>query len=93
MPRRALVPFPTPILDINLPACAKADCTEYIAAGVACATATAVNACYCNRLTWPTACASACPGRVVVLGSLSVGDGLGARGLWDHAFGDAGFDG
>ena len=62
MPRRALAPFPTPTLDIDLPACAKADCTEYIAAGVACATATAVNACYCNRLTWPMACTSACPG-------------------------------
>ncbi len=62
MNRRSLVPFPTPTLDIDLPACAKADCTEYLAAGVACATATAVNVCYCNRLSWPTACASACPG-------------------------------
>jgi hypothetical protein len=58
---RSLVPFATPTININAPQCAKADCTEYIAAGVACATETAtVNACYCSRLTWPTACVPPC---------------------------------
>jgi hypothetical protein len=52
--------FPTPTLSLALPSCATQYCSEYLAAGAACATPSnrpsGVNDCYCSRLTWPTAC-------------------------------------
>jgi hypothetical protein len=52
--------FPTPTIALQLPECAKNSCDEYLAAGVTCATSPSINSCYCNRLSWPTACAQAC---------------------------------
>lgn len=57
---RDLVGFPTPTVSLELPGCAIHSCADYLAAGIACATAPAVNDCYCSKLTWPTACKDVC---------------------------------
>ncbi|KAF2470211.1 uncharacterized protein BDR25DRAFT_355913 [Lindgomyces ingoldianus] len=47
---------------VAYPTCA-ATCSEILTANVACATASAVNDCFCSHLSWPAACKFVCTGQ------------------------------